>query len=172
MELRQSGNKIQHLCSLKKQSNLPPAGVFCFQKYAALNCLQFNRFSSNTWFEMLHDIHKHNGSYFKQNHSKKCSESNPAIHQSRQPCPAPMCGGRGAAIRGAGGASQGPAHGEAPPVQAPPSPAPNVGKCEHTNQPNSWWFVEKMARAGVDIFWRFCVGNYQCFDYRKYRPQL
>ena len=69
-----------------------------------------------------------------------------------------MCGGHGAATRGAGGATQGPAHGEAPPVQAPPSPAPNVGKCERTNQPNSWrfveqiWrFVEKMARAGVDI---------------------
>ena len=24
--------------------------------------------------------------------------------------------------------------------------------------------LEKMATAGVDIFWRFCVGNYVCFD--------
>lgn len=95
---------------------------------------------------MLYDIHKHNVSYFEQNHSKKCSESNLAIQQSRQPCPAPMCGGRGAAIRGAGGASEGPAHGEAPPVQAAPSPAPNVGKCEHTNQLYSCRFVRPHSK--------------------------
>ena len=86
-----------------------------------------------------------------------------------------MCGGRGAAIRGAGGASQGPAHGEAPPVQAPPSPAPNVGKCEHTNQPNSYDLLRPDRKKGQSwgrYFWRFCVGNYQCFDYPNYRPQL
>ena len=65
--------------------------------------------------------------------------------------PRPDVRGPRAAIRGAGGASQGPAHGEAPPVQAPPSPAPNVGKCEHTNQSYSCRFVRPKLKNWLQL---------------------